>query len=316
MMPQRRRAAPADLQARCTRRRTLGRLHNQAISTKTLNKYAQHCCWFLCWLQQVGRGDLATELLLDNAVQEYIEFLWDMNLGLSVAQATVCGVQHMLNHTVKLRGAWRITGTWRRCEPPTRAPPLPQVAVLAMAMQALSEQDPDLCVSLLIAFFAFLRTGEVLALTIGQVFVDNHGGIVISLGQSKSGKRRGENEFAIIDPSPVATIIAMFLASRTAGQSMVNRTELQWRQDFDRLLATLHIDNMEFRPYSLRRGGATQAFVSGMSMSKIMVRGRWRQDQTARIYIQEGTALLQHLALQPAVLLRLQRLAAEWGFSY
>ena len=43
------------------------------------------------------------------------------------------------------------------------------------------------------------------------MFVDHAGNIVLALGRSKSGKRRGEDEFGIVDSGPVALVVAAFL---------------------------------------------------------------------------------------------------------
>ena len=41
-------------------------------------------------------------------------------------------------------------------------------------------------------------------------------------------------------------------------------------------------------PYSLRRGGATSAFRFGVSFDQLLVRGRWSNQKTARIYLDEA----------------------------
>ena len=45
------------------------------------------------------------------------------------------------------------------------------------------------------AFYAYLKTGEVLALWTSQCYLDAFQKLVFVLGQSKSGKRRGESEY-------------------------------------------------------------------------------------------------------------------------
>ena len=102
----------------------------------------------------MGGFNLDNETLLDRCLQDYIEFLWDSNSGLAVAQTTQAGIQ--LRHTVKLRGAWRLIGVWRKAEPPSRAPPLAVSCLLAMAMQAVLWGDVPLSASLLIGFSAYL----------------------------------------------------------------------------------------------------------------------------------------------------------------
>ena len=48
--------------------------------------------------------------------------------------------------------------------------------------------------------------------------------------------------------------------------------------------------NGHFRPYSLRRGGATHHFLVGGQLDKTTDRGRWGNTRTARIYINTSLA--------------------------
>ena len=299
---------------RGTRRQRPGPLHNQHITPQSLKRYQLHCHWFLTWCTQSGLAAMDTEAELDLLLQDYIEFIWDVNMGLSCAQTTLAGVQHLLRHTVKLRGAWRLIGVWRRAEPPSRAPPMPVILVHAMVMQSMIWGDPSFAASLLLGFYAYLRTGELLALHRSQCFYDAAGNLVVALGQSKSGKRRGEDEFAVIDASPVTCILRLFLDPLRPTDPLVGRDHFQWRRDFDRLLDELGVLHLGYRPYSLRRGGATHAYMSGLRLAKVMFRGRWTSEKTARIYIQEAAALLHNMAFTASVRQRLHTLAAEWHF--
>ena len=89
-----------------------------------------------------------------------MEQLWDHSAGLSAAQDTLSGAQHFMRNTVRLKGAWKLVGVWRRKAPPTRAHSLPEFMLLAMAMHALQSSDVHCCASLLLSYYAFLRTGE------------------------------------------------------------------------------------------------------------------------------------------------------------
>ena len=54
----------------------------------------------------------------------------------------------------------------------------------------------------------------------------------------------------------------------------------------------LWLDSFAFRPYSLRRGGATWWFPKHQNLDRILVQGRWSALKTARIYLNEGLAML------------------------
>ena len=47
----------------------------------------------------------------------------------------------------------------------------------------------------------------------------------------------------------------------------------------------LGLGSFNFRPYSLRRGGATFWFAKHGSLDRLLLQGRWQAPKTARIYI-------------------------------
>ena len=53
---------------------------------------------------------------------------------------------------------------------------------------------------------------------------------------------------------------------------------------------------MEWRPYSLRRGGATEDFLYHHSFDRTADRGRWSSVKTARIYINEAMSEMSAVA--------------------
>ena len=311
-----RRARADGLAARAHLRRRLGPLRTQKVSQLSLSRYTQHSAFFLLWCMNLGVGNIASEAELDLLLQDYVEALWDANAGLQAAQCTLAGIQHFLRQTVRLRGSWRLLGVWRRAEPPVRAPPMPEEYLLALAMQALLAGDPFFAASLLVGFYAYLRTSEILALRVEHFHFDRTGNVVIALGQSKSGKRRGEQEFAIIDAGPPAALVRSFVQGRPQGTRVVYEEEGPWRRRFDAALTGLGLHTNGFRPYSLRRGGATAAFRNGLSLSLVCVRGRWTQERTARIYLQEANALLQGMRLPPQTAAQVWQLASAWNFEF
>ena len=63
------------------------------------------------------------------------------------------------------------------------------------------------------------------------------------------------------------------------------------------------MESFQFRPYSLRRGGATFWFAKHGSFDRLLVQGRWQAPRTARIYINSGLTALAE-ATVPASKLR------------
>ena len=53
------------------------------------------------------------------------------------------------------------------------------------------------------------------------------------------------------------------------------------------------------KPYSLRRGGATEDFKEHGRFDRAMMRGRWRSVVAARVYTLEGLAAYPKLSRSP-----------------
>ena len=85
------------------------------------------------------------------------------------------------------------------------------------------------------------------------MFVDHAGNIVLALGRSKAGKRRGEDEFGIVDSGPVASVIAAFLSQHPWDQPLIGREPHRWRKDLDALLHRVGVAYLQFRLFSSRR---------------------------------------------------------------
>jgi site-specific recombinase XerD len=64
-------------------------------------------------------------------------------------------------------------------------------------------------------------------------------------------------------------------------------------------------------PHSLRHGGATHDFMRGVPLEEILHLGRWASIKTARIYVQQGRALLLASDVPPDVRLLAKTLATD-----
>ena len=101
-------------------------------------------------------------------------------------------------------GSSRLMKGWTKTELPERAPPLPTLFAPAVAGAALHRRDLRLCVLIMVAFHAFLRTGELCRVQASH-FV-RHGGagpILLTLPDTKSGIRRGDLAESVVLTDPV-----------------------------------------------------------------------------------------------------------------
>ena len=86
-----------------------------------------------------------------------------------------------------------------------------------------------------------------------------------------------------------------------------------WRNLFSECIQKLKLDKWEFRPYSLRRGGATHLFVKGGSLDKVLLAGRWTALKTARIYINSGLAMLTEIQVPKPLLTPFHQIFLTWN---
>ena len=108
---------------------------------------------------------------------------------------------------------------------------------------------------------------------------------------------------SIHDYSTLETVRAMVTLKNQLGLQNAacwDRSGSSFRSLFRRVLVALHVDSLNFRPYSLRRGGATYEMQSHGLMERTLIRGRWKNSNVARLYICDGLAMLPRLRMSLA----------------
>lgn len=289
--------APSKEQRQADRQK-LGSLKSLTVSSKTRVRYERAREKFYGFLHENELQLPRKREQLDGLLSEYIEHLWSSGEGRALAADTIAGLQDM-DPKVKghLPASWRLLKTWGINEIPNRAPPLPEHAVLAMAGWAFFHQHFAFGISLLVAFYGMLRTGEVLNLTNADMFMTSiRSPAVLSLGMTKGGKRQGVAESCTLTPQVVLQWVWHWKKCNTPHAKLCQSSS-SWRAMFSKCLTALNLDSFQFRPYSLRRGGATWWFSRHGSLDKLMVAGRWQAVKTARLYINEGLAVVADLKL-------------------
>ncbi len=142
-----------------------------------------------------------------------------------------------------------------------------------------------------------LRTGELLQVQAKNVTLSSplHP-FVLSLGLTKGGKRTGASESITVGVEDVCRRMHQWHQCSNPGDILCPKPHV-WRSKFTYTLKALGFDGHHFRPYSLRRGGATYWFARHGAFDRLMVQGRWQSLKTARIYINEGLAVSAELKL-------------------
>lgn len=242
-----------------------------------------------------------TEADLDEDIAEWIQAEFEDGTPLYLVADALSGLHHFEPSTrKKLTKSWRLYGIWRKYEVPCRAPPLPQDILLAMAGLALTRDELAMSALLLLGFHCLLRTGEVLALRPRDILLGAKQGLV-TLQSSKSGVRNNTKEsVAILDPITLEVTRAMVELRNQQGFNNTvcwDRSGAAFRNLFNQLLQHLEVAHLSFKPYSMRRGGATLEMQSHGQMERTLIRGRWKNSNVARIYISDGLSRLPSLSM-------------------
>lgn len=275
-------------------RKDMGSLQSLTVQPATKKRYNQAVDRFLQFLNREGLALPTARSKLDVLTAEYLEFLWQEGEGRALASDTLAGLQ---DWDPRLKGqlpcTWRLLKVWHTHEVPNRAPPIPERVLHAMVGYCLFHNKHLFALSLLIGFYGMMRTGEVIGLRRTQIEVTRSDGpSVISLGLTKGGKRQGAAESVTLTVHEVSRRLLQWKKSRVP---CLTGSAAQWRTEFLNILEALKLESFQFRPYSLRRGGATFWFSKHGSLDRLLIQGRWQAPRTARIYINEGLSTLAEM---------------------
>ena len=187
-------------------------------------------------------------------------------------------------------------------EVPVRAPPLTEEILRAMVGWSVLQECPDFGLSLLVAFYGLLRTGELLSLQSWHIHMTApNSPAVVNLGLTKSGKRQGAAESITLTEQKVLQLLWNW-KQRVSPASFLTSKPHTWRAMFADCLTKLKLAQWEFRPYSLRRGGATHLFIKCGSLDRVLLAGRWTAIKTAKIYLNSGLAMLADIQVPKKLL--------------
>ena len=237
-------------------------------------------------------------LELDHLLGRYLETLYHEGDTIGLAGDTLCGLTHFLPH---LRGSlqysWCLFKAWRKTELPCQAPPFDDLIVSGLAGLALRVGQLPLAASLMLAYHCFLRSGEMFTLRCSDILLspDLRSG-ALSLQITKKGIR----DSVRITDCLIAKLCHRRIASaETPHEPFIGCTPAQARTSLGLLLDFFNLSSFGFRWYSARRGGATADFRNHGLMERTLIRGRWENSRTARIYITDGISALINLQLTP-----------------
>ena len=238
---------------------------------------------------------------LDRLLCAWIQRQWEKGATLHKINMSLCGLQYYLpSLKKKLFGSWKLFQTWRKIEVPSRAPPFPSQILFSVANFALARDDLFFSALLALAFTALLRTGEMLKVTPQDLLLKDGQGL-LRLANTKTALRKGTVEVVPFDhPWTYEVVNAAVETATSLGRQHLplwTQSGQSFRQRFKAYMKIFQLQHCGFRPYSLRRGGATDLFLRCKSYDIALQLGRWESTRVARLYIQEGLSQLPLLSL-------------------
>ena len=286
------------LAARISQRRKLGTLRDNQIGPGTLKRYAVA---FNRWFDfaQEQESLFISEDSFDNCLMAYVERLWEEGDPKSHGNDAFAALKHFINPLRKsLWGAKRLLEAWGKLELPNRAAPLTPLILGGICGAMTVQGDHEMADASVVAFHCLMRTGEIFKAHVKDV-TWLRGKASLSLPNTKGAARSGIAESVTVEDPSVVTILKRHTEGRRPGDKLFTFSEVQFRTVFKKVLKQLELEDFNFLPYSLRRGGATLDFRHHGLMDRTVLRGRWANPRTARLYVQEGLADLASLRLTP-----------------
>ena len=137
---------------------------------------------------------------------------------------------------------------------------------------------------------------------------------MVRLSHTKSGRRHAAFEASTINDPLCGRLFQLYLDRLPVDTHRENYIFLpkvyQFYKLFDAGIKWLGLEAFGFKPYSIRRGGATAYFRATRNMEATLDRGRWASVRVARIYVNDGLAREVELNFTPAVRQRLRLMSA------
>lgn len=266
-------------------------LRDAGITKKTQERYYHGLHHLLKFI-----GDVHSTLDLDENICDWIQHCWETGESLHVVSDGLCGLHHFEPWTKRtIPMAWKVFATWRKLESPDRAPPLTRQIIYSWASYAIDHKQLGFASLLCLGFFALLRTGELLKVRPVDLLIKN-GTCIVSLYDTKSGQRNNAAEMVMLNDPFTVELLTALLEDRRAQHLHLAPvwlgTAQKFRDEFSRYCKRFDITQLSFRPYSLRRGGATWVFQSSGSMEMALLKGRWSSARVAKIYISDALSFL------------------------
>lgn len=273
-------------------------LIDASVSPATLNNYTSAVHLFLRWLatQPSSARSAQSSLDFDLLLVHYLHYLWRNGKGKQAGKNTVCGVAlYLPGLSRRLHYSSRALRGWDRLVPSVPHAPMSRTVLRVVAVSMARLGWFSTAVGTLLAFECYLRVSELTNLRRSDVSLPQDPRLGLDTPSSLVALRirktkRGSNLWVTVR-SPLVRLLLLELLSGLGEEDRVfNFSSNTFRRRLHRSCSVLGLHG--YVPHSLRHGGATHDYLSGVPIEDVMVRGRWASVKSARHYVQQGRALL------------------------
>jgi integrase len=259
------------------------------VYESAVNSFLQFCSYHLL------SGQTSHEV--DTYLSQYMESLYQNSIpnGRQHAAKTLFGIirrcpQYKLSFSLSrqsLKGYQKLIQSVSHI-------PLTYYTCVAMAAVMAKSGYIHRAIALLLMFHCYLRVGEMESLLISDIALpeQNRFGSNTILSALRIGKAKtGRNQTVSITDTHIHILLQSIINNRSPTEKLFPFSASAFTRTFHQSLSTLGLSNM-FVPHSCRHGGATHDHIHGMNIEQIMLRGRWKSNESARTYIQSLRAVM------------------------
>eukprot|EP00435_Cladocopium_sp_Y103_P054971 s63_g18.t1 len=275
-------------------------LKTAGISKRTLGIYKREVSLFFKFLDQMNLRLPRSYARLDQLLADYINHLYQDDETLTKAGWVLSAMKRLyprVRRELPIAQQWY--NNWCREHTPRRATPITWEIIQGFVGVCIRLRWYRLAIVLLVGFVFFLRTAEVLALDVSDILCSEvDGSVVIRIGTSKTSPG-AQQSLAHFDLQLVS-LLRMLLQRCSRSQELWPYSSSHFRNSFLALVTFFELQSLQLAPYSLRRGGATFFYTKTNCLDPVMIRGRWKDAATARIYLDDARATLVRMALSPS----------------
>jgi integrase len=287
-------------------------LRGMSLAPTTQTAYSKQLGSFLSHARLDLRSFLvARASVVDRALAVYIQACYDARSSFAYVSQALSGAVHQrpdLRHRLPI--ARQCLRGWDKVRETTSHPPLTWELTVVMACTLARSGYHGAAIAMLLAFDCFLRVGELTRIRFTDIVMPNdprtgraHSTMAVVLRAAKTGKLQSVE----VADHDVARLVALWARSPLVHTDSTDPDPrlFAFSPDFLRRLmynasVALQLPT-RYTPHSLRHGGATDDFLRHGSVERVQFRGRWKQLESVRRYVQMARAVLSRRQVPPHV---------------